>query len=360
MKKKPTAILSFGTLLGGMEMDAFRLATQLHNDMEVTLIAKAGSKLEAEYRKSCEDLGIRFKTIPFKSFFSTSIIFGVRQIVKEHNIKNIIFFGASEMRSLYFSFLGLKINMIIRHGMKKTSPKKDFFHRLIYSNVNWHVSICEYISNNVREIIPFGKNSQLKLIYSALRYPSIGMKNPELRNCNPIKLLHVARIAPGKGQIDAIKACQLLHNRNIPFELHLVGDVFPPFKSRFESILDSVNYRESIIIHGFSKKIPYLLNNSDIFFYPSSGEGLSNSFIEALAFGLICISYDNTSFPELRELGFIMHIANDNDLGDLSEKLADAIDYMKNNQLPIKHNIKLAEDMFSSSRELNQYLEILI
>ena len=55
-----------------------------------------------------------------------------------------------------------------------------------------------------------------------------------------------------------------------------------------------------------------------------------------------------------------MHIANDNDLGDLSEKLADAIDYIKNNQLPIKHNIKLAEDMFSSPRELNQYLEILI
>lgn len=360
MKKQPTAIISLGTLLGGMEMDAFRLAKQLHNDMDVTLIAKAGSKLESEYRTACDQLGIRIETIAFKTFFSPSIIFGARRIVKKYNINNVIFFGASEMRSLYFSFLGLNINLIIRHGMKKTSPKKDFLHRLVYSNVNWHVTICEYLSGNVKEIIPFGKNAKLKLIYSALRYLPTDTKEPVIRDLNPVKLLHVARIAPGKGQIDAIKACKSLYDRNIPFELHLVGEIFPPFRTRFESVLADTVYKDSIFVHGFCNNVPEFLSNSDIFFYPSSGEGLSNSFIEALANGLICVTYDNTSFPELRELGFIIHIANNDDLADLNNKLMDAIEYMTHNPIPIEHNMVLAKKLFSSERELEQYLEILV
>jgi len=360
MNKKPTAIISLGTLLGGMEMDAFRLAKQLHRDMEITLIAKAGSKLESEYRGACDDLGIRLEIIPFRTFFSPSIIFGARRIFKKYNIKNVVFFGASEMRSLYFSLLGLNINLVIRHGMKKTSPKKDILHRLVYSNVSWHVTICEYLSENVKEIIPFGKKAKLKLIYSALRHLPTDKKESVVRDLNPVRLLHVARIAPGKGQVDAIKTCKTLYDRNIPFELHLVGEIFPPFRERFESVLADVDYKDSIFVHGFSKDIPEFLGNSDIFFYPSSGEGLSNSFIEALAYGLICISYDNTSFPELRRLGFVMHIAKHENLTDLNDKLTDAIEYMTNNPIPIEHNMELAKKLFSPAREIEQYKEILL
>jgi glycosyltransferase involved in cell wall biosynthesis/GT2 family glycosyltransferase len=361
MRKKPTAVISFGVLFGGMEMDALKLAKLLCNDTEVTLITRAGTKLDKYCRAPCKELGINVESIPFTYFFSFSIIFGVRSIIKRKHIANVIFFGASEMRSLYFSFLGLGTNLIIRHGMKKTTSKKDILHRLFYSNVNWHVSICEYISSNVNEIIPFGKNSKLKLIYSVLRYPPSDLPEPRIRELNPVKLLHVARIAPGKGQVDAIKTCKVLHDKGIPFELHLVGEIHEPFRNRFESVLASVDYRDSIFVHGFCDNIPDLLRQSDIFFYPSSGEGLSNSFIEALAFGLICITYENTSFPELRELGFIMHIAKHDDLDDLNVKLNDAIDYMKTNPLPVMHNVELAEKLFyPPERELNEYMEILV
>lgn len=358
-QKQPTAIISFGTLFGGMEMDAFRHAKLLNNNTKVTFIVRSGSGLEDEYGKECEELGIEIKSIKFNHFFSPAIIFGVRKIVKERHIKNVIFFGASEMRSLFFSFLGLDINLIIRHGMKKTSPKKDFFHRLIYSNVNWHVSICKYISENVKDIIPFGNKSKLILIYSSLRYLPTGIKRPKPAEPKPLKLIHVSRIAQKKGQVDAIRTCKHLYDRNIPFELHIVGTIHKPFQRRFESIVSEAPYKDSIILHGFCRNVPELLNGSDIFFYPSSGEGLSNSFIEALSFGLVCISYDNTSFPELRELGFHLHIARTEDLTDLKDKLFDALSYMKNNPLPIEHNIELARKLFSPERELQQFLSIL-
>ncbi len=361
MKKQPTAVISFGVLFGGMEMDALKLAKLLQSDMDVILITRAGTKLDKDCRKPCEELGIKVEPIAFKSYFSFSIIFGMRRIIKKYKIRNVIFFGASEMRSLYFAFLGLDINLIIRHGMKKTTSKKDPFHRLLYSDVNWHVSICEYLSKNLQEVIPFGKRSKLKLIYSVLRYLPDNLPEPEIRQLKPLKLLHVARIAPGKGQVDAILACATLHKNNIPFELHIVGEVHVPFRERFESILESVEYRDSITVHGFCNNVPDMLRESDIFFYPSSGEGLSNSFIEALAFGLSCITYENTSFPELRDLGFILHIAKDGDLEDLTEKLMESVDYIRNNPLPITHNIELAKELFyPPERELKQFLEILV
>ena len=340
-------------------MDAFRHAKLLHKHTKITFIVKEKSGIEEEYAEQCKELGIDILPIKFNNFFSFAIIFGVRKILQERNIKNVIYFGASEIRSLFFSFQGLDVNFIIRHGMKKTSPKKDFLHKLLYSKVNWHVSICKYISGNVQEIIPFGKHSKPALIYSSLRYFPNSTNPLKSSNPRPIKLIHVSRIAPGKGQIDAILTCSHLYKNNIPFELHIVGTIHKPFKERFESIINKAPYKDSIILHGFCRNVPELLSSSDIFFYPSSGEGLSNSFIEALAFGLVCISYDNTSFPELRELGFQMHIAKTEDLDDLKNKLIDALNYIKNNKLPIEHNSILARKLFSSERELNQFLQIL-
>lgn len=359
--KLPTAIISFGTLLGGMEMDALKLAKSLQINIDVTLITRTQTQLDKYARETCEKLGISIESVSFRTFFSPSLIFGVRKTLKRNRIKNVIFFGASEMRSLYFSFIGLDINLIIRHGTMKTTSKKDILHKLIYSSVNWHVSICKNLSSNVKKIIPFGKKSQEKLIYSVLRYIPTDMPKPVLRKNTPLKILHVARIAPGKGHIDAIKACKALHSQNIPFELHLAGEIHPPFQRQFESALDACVYKGSIILHGFCNNVPDLLKQSDIFLFPSSGEGLSNSFIEALAYGLVCICYNNTSFPELKDLGFIMHLADNANVNDLSSKLMDAIGYMDKNPVPIERNMQLAKKLFSSQeRELKEYLDILV
>ena len=255
--------------------------------------------------------------------------------------------------------MGLKINFIIRHGTTKSSSKKDFLHRIIYHKVNYHIAISKHLANNVKKIIPFGKNTQLKVIYSSLRNAPYNIPKSKVCSGPSISLLHVSRITEGKGQIDAIKACEALYQMKKDFSLHLVGEMDPDYQQKFTDYLNSVPYKNSIKIEGFSANVAQFYIESDIFIFPSKGEGLGNSFIEALSYGLTCIAYNNTTFPEFKELGFDLFLAEDQSVESLKSTLLTAIDFCENNKVTITKNIQLAEELFSSKKEKREILELL-
>ena len=358
-KSSNTAIICLSPYYGGMEMDAFRIAKLLCNNTSITLIVKKGSVLEKQCKAEVNDLNIHVESINFYKNFSLSLIFGVRKIIKNSNIANVIYFGASELKSLYFSFAGININLLIRHGTTKSRTKKDFLHRLVYSKVNHHIAICEHLAKNVKNIIPFGKDSHLNIIYSSLRQMPTDIRNAQILKDSSLSLLHLARITEGKGQIDAIEACSVLHEMNKDFTLRLVGDIDPKYEEKFFTYLNTIPYKDSIILEGFSSDVAQYYRHSDIFIFPSKGEGLSNSFIEALSYGLVCISYENTSFPELNELGFEFFMAKDQNIDSLKNSIKTAINYIELNPIPIMSNITLSEQLFTEERELKDFLAIL-
>ncbi|MDD2367950.1 MAG: hypothetical protein PHQ90_01530 [Sulfuricurvum sp.] len=210
--KQPTAIICLSHHSGGMEIDSIKLAKKLSAHVPITLIAKTNCFIANSKDDYAGYNNIELETISFRSSMSLSIVLGVRRIVQDKGIKNIIFFGASELKSLYFSFLGLDINLIVRHGTTKSRPKKDWFHRLIYSNVNTHISICKHLQKNVEHIIPFGKQTK-----SVMIYPSLELSKIEKAPHDTLTLIHVGRIAKGKGQADAIQACEILHKKRDRF-----------------------------------------------------------------------------------------------------------------------------------------------
>lgn len=340
-------------------MDAIRYAKLLSNSARVILIAKRGSPIDLNYGKQAPKEDVTFESINFTTTFSFSIIFGVRQLIEKHNIRNVIFFGASELRSLYFAFLAKEINLIVRHGTTKSRSKKDFFHRLVYSNVNWHIPICKHIASNVEQIIPFGKKTQMKVIYPSLRHLPDNIPTPEIRHKKTITLLHVARIADGKGHIDAIQACKVLHQQEINFKLVCVGEIDPNFANTLNRTLEKIPYRELIEFPGFSNEVSLFYQNADIFIFPSKGEGLSNSFIEALAYGLICIAYDNTSFPELQQAGFDFLLAKNGNIDDLKLCVQQSVKRLQDDKMPLIKNSQRAQELFGRNRELEELLGIL-
>lgn len=295
--------------------------------------------------------------IRFKSNLSLSLILQVRQLIQTNNIKNIIFLGASEMKSLYFSCLGLDVNFIIRQGSKKTTPKMDPFHKLFYSDVDHFVGNCEYIKNNIKETLPLPKYASLQRIYSSLNLPQ-SVNTKEINTTLDIVL--VGRISPGKGQLEAIQACEILEKNGIDFKLKFLGDIqHKQYHSQLLSYLDKSLIQDKVDIVGYTKEVPKYLQESDLFLLPSLGEGMSNAIIEALGYGLITIIYDDTSSPEFKTLGFNLHLTKENNVKSLQKILLDVSRNLAEEKSKASKNMFLAREVFSPERERNDYMALL-
>lgn len=353
IKNDYIGIICLSSNFGGMELDTIKLAKKLFPYRKIVLIIKEEGFIHKNFNKyfSLSDK-IDLETIKFKSTLSFNIILKARDIVKKYNIRNVIFFGASELKSLYFSFLGLDINLIVRHGTTKSTPKKDWFHKLIYSRINYHVCISKHIQKNIEYIIPFGKHTK-----SILIYPSIEIANFKKRKNEKLTLIHTGRISQGKGQIDAIKACSILVENNIDFIFYVVGGFEKYYEKEFLDFYNNLNYKDKIILAGFSNEIEKYLEKSDIFIFPSYGEGFGNSFVEALSFKLKCISYANTSFFEFKKIGFDFEMVENKNIDNLKQSLLKIVkDEIK---FDFEKNIELIKNIFYENQEVKKYLEII-
>nr|WP_321266216.1 glycosyltransferase [uncultured Sulfurimonas sp.] len=356
INKQNTAVICLSPNKGGLELASLKLALILSKYINITLIIKDKSFMHEQSLNNQDYKNLNYKTISFKTNLSSSIILNARKIVKNNNIKNVIFVGASELKSLYFSFLGLNINLIVRHGTTKSTPKKDWFHRLIYSEVAYHVAISKHLSKNVKEIIPFGRKTELVTIYPSM--PKAISNKQKVEN-KELKLLHVGRITPGKGLKEALQACEILKQNDINFALDSFGGMSGKYKNEFESFLDKFTYRDSFNLCGFTNNIYDEYPKHDIFIFPTKGEGFGNVMMEAISHGIIVLAFDNTAITNFREMGFHIHLVKDANVKALGDKLLCIAQNLEEEKKLALENILKAKTIFSSEREANEYLKLL-
>ena len=87
---------------------------------------------------------------------------------------------------------------------------------------------------------------------------------------------------------------------------------------------------------------------------------MPNAFIEALHYGVPCLAYCNTVFPEFVDMGFYLRLVKDGDVDALSQALLDMVSDFDNEKQRSKNNIELAKDYFQVERELSDWNAILI
>ena len=356
-KKQPTAVICLSPNKGGMELASLKLAKILSTYVDTTLIVQKDHFMHEQCLTNEDYAALKFETISFQSTLSPSIIYHTRRIIKKNHIKNVIFVGASELKSLYFSFLGLDINLIVRHGTTKSTPKKDWFHRLIYSNVNYHVAISKHLSKNVQKIVPFGKDTKLVTIYPSM--PKESSNKEKTFSSTALKLLHVGRVTPGKGLKEALEACSILYKNNINFTLDSYGGMSSKYAKEFESFIETLVYKDAFHLCGFTNNIYDEYRRHDIFIFPTKGEGFGNVMMEAITHGIIVLSFDNTAISNFKEMGFHLHLVKDGNVNALKEGLLYIAKHIEEERMAALKNIDLANKLFAPEREANDYLKIL-
>jgi len=358
---KKIAILCFSPNQGGMEIDSIRLYKKLKRiyDNNVWLVCKDSTFIH-DSASHDEEISNCY-SIKFRSMFSFSLIFKLRDFIKKNNINNLIFFGTSEIRSIYFALLGMNVNLIVRHGTTtaKRHKKKDIFHRLLYSRVSHYAGISKHISSNIHEIFPLANKAKINLIYSSLKFPDVSKRARKEKN-GVVNIVHVGRLTKGKGQDVAIRVCSVLYDSRIPFRLVLVGNGDVKYKEMLEKMLDSLPYKDSVVFLGHTDDVFSVLGASEVFLFPSAGEGFGNALIEALSCGLVCLVYSNTVFPEIFDMGFYGHVIEDGNEYVLGKKLLWVCDNLDKEMDRSKNNMSLARELFSEKRELAEYDKILV
>lgn len=356
---KPVAVMCFSSGTGGMERSAVRLAETLSKVSEVTLFCKQDSFTEklyndGEYSFKCEPIKFTSRVLSF------SMLFSVRSAIDKYGIGNVIFLGASELKTLYFSFLGKDLNVAVWHGTTKSRPKRDFIHNLVYSCVNHHVAISEHLGRNVKEIVPIKKTVNHKVIRPSFDFDSDQLVRKKDTDKKTINIVHVGRVAYGKGQIDAVLACRSLFEKGVKFQLDIIGGPDGSgYLKELEKTVRETPYKENVSIAGFVEDVGEFLREADIFLFPSFGEGMPNAFIEALHYDIVCIAYHNTVFPEFLDMGFYVHIVKNNDISALAEELNKVAADIKNECVKAKKNVELSKKYFSIEREIDEWLDIL-
>lgn len=354
--KSPILIACFSKNSGGMELNAMGIAKLLTQTAPVQIVCRKGSYIET-CKEDLKKHGIDLYTINFGGNFSFKCIREVRKILLDKKIKNLIFFGASELKSLYFAIRSLNINFLNFHGTTKTHSKLDPLHKILYKVVNNHLTISQHIKKNVIKIIPGANDNNVKIIYLPYEKTFSGNKS----FIKPFHLINTSRITYGKGHEDSLEVFKKL-DAEFDAKMTFVGGFEDPvLHKKLEKQISDNNLIGKVIFTGFKKNVAEFYEKAHIMLFPSQGEGLSNSVVEALFHKALPITYSNTVFPEYIQLGFKFPQAEHNDVEGLYKLTREVLKLNeKEFQKIVDDNYQLAQKYFSNAAILSEYNKVLI
>ena len=176
-----------------------------------------------------------------------------------------------------------------------------------------------------------------------------------------LRITHVGRVASGKGQIDAVRACKALYEKGIDFRLDILGGLEgDAYTEALETEIGTGEFASHVHLKGHVTNVTEYLQATDIFLFPSLGEGMPNAFIEAMHHNTVCIAYDNTVFPEFLDMGFYIHIVKNADVSELSRKLVEVASDIENEKVKSTVNVELVQRYFRVEQEMAQWQEVLV
>lgn len=353
--KKKTALVCLARCLGGLELDTLKTARILGHILKLVIVIPKNSDL-SKFKSEFLALGHDYEEMDFKYHTSLTLALQFRNVLKNYKITNVIFFGSSEIKSLYFSTLGLNINFIMRHGTTRSYRKDDFIHVWLYKIINIHLTISEHLKNNVIKMVPVAADAKVVRIYRSVEFPE---KITRISG-TILRILHLARIDPGKGQLETLIAAKELLKIRTDFKVQFVGSTTKGnyFEELKKYIIDN-KLEPFVEFVGHKDDVSSYLMNSDLFIFPSWGEGLPNVILEGFAHAIPILAFNNTVFPEFQQLGFHLHLAANKDVVDLTQKLLLMIQNFSLEKENALKNRELAQVIFNKDSEIAGLLNLL-
>ena len=305
MKTNRVAIIIQKLNGGGAERTASNLSLFFKDCCDVHLIVFDGREITYPYAGTLHDL--KLPAVDGKANKLINLqkrVAAVKKLKKEYNIDYSISLmdGANLVNVL--SCVGDKVITSVRIQMSKSRNATEGIGGLLDRKIMQFVGEKSYrvvalskgVENDLRDV--YGVPSErLVTIYNPCDY-SVLQKNAEENNIQleyGNALITMGRLTDQKGHWHLIRAINEVKKSIHDVKLFILGE--GPLEESLKELTTDLGLEENIHFLGYVKAPHACFKFCDAFVFPSEFEGLGNVLLEAMAFGLPCISTDCYSGP---------------------------------------------------------------
>jgi N-acetyl-alpha-D-glucosaminyl L-malate synthase BshA len=247
------------------------------------------------------------------------------------------------------------------HGTDITLIGSDpsFFHITKFSieNSSGVTAVSKYLKHETESV--FKVRKKIEVIYNFIPIDITSVSNNPLLRRNFARddefiLTHISNFRPLKRVTDLIPIIKMV-SRSKKVKLLMVGDGPDRFKTEEQCRQEKVC--DQVVFLGKQENIQEILALSDLMIIPSASESFGLVALEALAFGVPCVSTNAGGLPEVNrhgETGFIVDIG---DISAFAEAIVTILSDPNMAQRMSRRGKEIAVSEFSPDIIIPQYLD---
>lgn len=261
-----------------------------------------------------------------KSFYDFKAISSVSKFIKEKKIKTVYAtLNEANIFSRLLKIFSSKVSVLIREA-NIADPKPirfkilDLFLNLFVKKI---VCVSDEVKTSLLKYEPFYKNKMI-VLPNGVELPE-GQVDLSVITL-PVKFVTVGSLTPKKGHKYLINACKVVQEQNPDsFTLNIVGDGVE--RRKLENLVKEKGLSDKISFSGLlsSDRVKQEYLGSHVFVLSSLWEGSPNVLLEAMSYGLVCISTKVSGARGMIEDGQSGFLVPEGDSSALAQAMLDLI-----------------------------------
>lgn len=257
----------------------------------------------------------------------------VRQMLAIAHEKNAalvhIYFGTEAARALPYLRQEKRPKVVSFHGADVSNSLSERDFQALLGCVDLFLARSQTLAD---QLVTRGcPPERIRLNRTSVPVPEISMPNGPLRK-GRVRLLQACRFIPKKGLDISLKALSILVAQGMDVTLDLAGD--GPERGALEAMARELNLEDRINFLGFlpNQELLARLPDYSLFVHPSrvtaSGdrEGIPNSMLEAMAYGLPVVATGHSGIPEAISHGVEGLLVEQDDPAGLAQAISTVLE----------------------------------
>jgi len=361
--KKVIIELCMSPDLGGLELYMVRAAKALKDDFEVISIINEDTKLEQYYDE--HDNYIKIKKT--SNLFMISAAKKLANIIDEHDVEVIHLHWTKDIPFVVLAKIlsKKKPKLAQTRNMTMTRFKDDFYHRLMYKNINLMLPVTYQVKEQLEKFIPQDIRPKIEVLY-------MGSEKIDMLNEDEIDALKnelnfekksfnvgmVGRINEAKGQHLLIEALSLIDNTVV--NAYFVGhEMQEGYIEELKKLAKNLGVERRVHFLGFMKNPHHFFQACDTIVLASQRETFGLVIIEAMQVGTAVIGSNSGGVVEIiddEKTGLLFDVGSSN---SLAEKIARLIENSQLLEAVSQAGQKKCAEKFSNEKQFKKLALIL-